>query len=89
MATYIIEVREQISSDLVDSIEFEEQIQQYAKCSVFDRLKNLEGLPNGNYYSILKRENNGNYLEVEGMPSVEICKDNNVVTLLPDTLPFC
>ena len=89
MANYIIEIREQISSDLIVSIEFEEQIQQYAKCSVFDRLKILEGLPDGKYYSILKRENNGEYQEVEGMPSVEIYKNNNVVTLLPDTLPFC
>ena len=89
MATYMIEVREQNSSSLVDSIEFEEQIQQYAKCSVFDRLKNLEGLPDGRYYSILKREKGGQYQEVEGMPSVEICKDNNAITLLPETLPFC
>lgn len=56
---------------------------------MFDRLKKLEGLPDGDYYSILKRENNGNYLEVEGMPSVEICKDDIVITLIPDTLPFC
>lgn len=89
MSKYILEIREQISSDLVDSIEFEEQIQQYAKCSVFDRLKNFAGLPDGRYYSILKREKDGQYREVEGMPSVDICKDNNVITLIPDTLPYC
>lgn len=74
---------------MVHLIEFEEQIQQYAKCSVFERMANLAELPDGKYYSILKREYNVEYQEVEGMPSVEICKENNVVTLLPDTLSFC
>ena len=89
MSKYIIEIREQNTSDLIQLVEFEEQIQQYAKCSVFDKLKNLAGLPDGRYYSILKRENNGEYQEVEGMPYIEICKDDNAITLLPDTLPFC
>lgn len=89
MTKYILEIREQNSSELVYSIDFEEQIQQYAKCSVFDRLKKVDGLPDGRYYSILKRETDGEYQEVEGMPSVEICKDNNAISLLPETLPFC
>lgn len=89
MSKYIIEIREQNTSDLIQLVEFEEQIQQYAKCSVFDRLKNVEELPDGRYYSILKRETDGEYQEVEGMPFIEICKDNNVITLLPETLPFC
>lgn len=89
MSKYIIEIREQNTSNLIQLVESDEQIQQYAKCSVFDKLKNLAGLPDGRYYSILKREKDGQYREVEGMPSVEICKDNNVITLIPDTLPYC